>query len=342
MGVDATERTGAPEAVCISVIIPTRNRPKLLVKAISSALQQDFTELEVIVVLDGDDCATSDILETFRDPRLRSIYLAANVGASEARNIGVQAAKGEWVAFLDDDDEWLPQKLSRQFEAAYLSNAKWPIVSSGMLVRTAEYEMIRPLRVYDSRKSVSDYLFCRRSLQDGPFAMQTSTLFVRRELMLAVPFREGLTRHQDWDWLLRVERVPGVEFAVIEHPLVIYRAEDGRQSLSRSEDWRFSIQWGEQMRGFFSVKAYSWFLASECATRAAKSRAGVKAYAEITKRFLFDGLPTPRSIVMIAFFFIAPQSWRQSVHNLIRKWRRSGGTMPALRRNVQTTLEMES
>lgn len=336
----AAEIIEAPE-VFVSVIIPTHNRPGLLAKAVASALQQDFPNLEVIVVVDGEDLRTYDVVYSIRDTRLRMIDLAVNVGAAEARNIGVRAAKGEWVAFLDDDDEWLPQKLSRQIEAAYQTGANWPVVSSGMLVRTSDYEMIRPLRRYNPEKSISEYLFCRRSLQDGPFAMQTSTLFLRREMMLAVPFRDGLKRHQDWDWLLRTERFPGVKFAVIEHPLVIYSTEDGRESLSRDQDWKFSLHWAEEMRGFFSAKAYSWFLASECATRAVKGRAGLKAYSEILQKFLLDGLPTLRSLAMIAMFLATPQPLRENLRALIRRSRRNAGTMPSLRRNPQTTMGME-
>ena len=337
----AAESIDAPEPVFVSVIIPTRNRPKLLAKAIASALQQDFTSLEVIVVVDGEDQRTYDVVYSIRDTRLRMVDLAVNVGAAEARNIGVRAARGEWVAFLDDDDEWLPQKLSRQIEAADASGVEWPVVSSGMLVRTSDYEMIRPLRRYIPARSISEYLFCRRSMQDGPFAMQTSTLFLRREMMLAVPFRSGLKRHQDWDWLLRAERFPGVKFTVIEHPLVIYRTEDGHESLGREQDWTFSLQWAEEMRSFFSAKAYSWFLASECATRAVKSRAGFKARWEILEKFLLDGLPTLRSCAMMALFLGTPEIFRQNLYAMVRKSRRNAAAMPSLRRNPEATMGME-
>lgn len=308
-------------AVWVSVVIPTRNRPKLVLKAITSALGQDFGSFEVIVVVDGDDRPTRDALSTCCDARLRVIELAVNVGGAEARNIGVRAARGGWIAFLDDDDEWLPHKLSRQIVAARRSKAARPVISSRLIVRTPGYELIRPLRSYEPRKPVSEFLFCRGSLKDGPFAMQTSTLMMRRDLMLAVPFRSGLKRHQDWDWVLRAERAFGVEFAVIDEPLVVYRTEDERESASRSDDWAFSLDWGREMRGLFSARAYAWFLASECATRAVKSQAGLRVYAEITRRFVLDGRPSPRSAVMMAAFLGLPHGWRNSLHRLARRWR---------------------
>jgi glycosyltransferase involved in cell wall biosynthesis len=316
--VPEAERT----AVCVSVIVPTRDRPAPVVQAVASALAQDFENFEVVVVVDGEDPRTSEALRTFQDARVRVIELTANVGGAEARNAGVKAARGEWVAFLDDDDEWLPQKLSRQIVVARQSNAMWPIVSSRMIVRAPSFELIRPMRRYEREKPISEFLFCRRSLRDGPFAMQTSTLLARRDLMLAVPFKSGLKRHQDWDWVLRVERIPGAEFAVIEEPLVIYRTEDGRESVGRAQDWVFSMQWGKEMQGFFSARAYSWFLATECATRAVKSRAGFKVYAEIARRFVLDGRPSLGSTITMAAFLGLPRRWRGSILGVARRWRR--------------------
>jgi glycosyltransferase involved in cell wall biosynthesis len=96
----------------VSAVIPTRNRPEQLLLAVRSALQQTHSELEVIVVIDGPDPKTAQALTGFNDSRLRIVQMERNVGGSDARNAGVQAARGRWIAFLDDDDEWLPHKLS--------------------------------------------------------------------------------------------------------------------------------------------------------------------------------------------------------------------------------------
>jgi len=307
-------------ALPVSVIIPTHHRPDLVVTAVRSALRQDFANLEVIVIIDGDDRQTTQVLNSITDQRLRIIDLAIPVGAAEARNLGVHEAQGEWVAFLDDDDEWFPHKLSRQMVAARQSTALWPIISSRLLVRHSQGDSISPLRSYSSKKPVSDYLFCRSSFQDGPHALQTSTLLMRREFMLSVPFRINLKRHQDWDWVLRAERVPGAAIVVLEEPLAIYRAPDpspnARESLSRAHDWQFSMDWGSDMRGFFSAKAYSWFLATECASRAAKGHASVKTCVEIARRFLFEGCPTPRSAAILAAFFALPSAWQKRARDL--------------------------
>ncbi len=324
--------------VSVSVVIPTRQRPDLVQNAVLSALRQDFESIEIVVVVDGEDRRTSEALETFRDARLRVIELAAGVGGAEARNIGIRAAQGEWVAFLDDDDEWLPRKLSRQMVAARQSTALWPVVSSRLIARGPEGKLIRPLRSFDSARPVSEFLFCRKPLHDGPYAMQTSTLMMRREMMLAVPFRSGLKRHQDWDWLLRAERVPGVAFTVLSEPLVVYSIGDGRETVGRAQDWDFSMRWGAEMRGFFSAKAYSWFLATECASRAAKSRAGWKVYAEIASRFVTDGRPSVGSAVMLAGVLVLPQAWRVGALRIAKGRRGRQTALPAAQRHGAMTL----
>jgi glycosyltransferase involved in cell wall biosynthesis len=319
--VQSRENRETERAVLVSVVIPTRGRPELVVEAVASALAQDFNSFEVIVVVDGEDGASCAALEAVEDARLRVIDLAVSVGGAEARNVGVRAARGEWIAFLDDDDEWLAHKLSRQIVAARRSRAAWPVVASRLVVRTPEYEMVRPLREYRAGRPVSEYLFCRGSLRDGPYAMQTSTLMAPRELMAAVPFRSGLQRHQDWDWVLRAERALGVEFAVVDEPLVVYRAEDGRASVGRAQDWAFSLAWGREMRRCFSARAYAWFVAAECASRAVKSRAGAAVYAEIVREFAVEGRPTMGSALMLAGFVGLPRAWLESARRMVRRWR---------------------
>lgn len=305
--------------VRVSVIIPTHARPQLVVKAAASALAQDLEAIEVIAVIDGHDPQTCAALSTLSDARVSIFELPDCVGGAEARNIGVSAARGEWVAFLDDDDEWLPHKLSRQLDQMQRSSARWPVISSRVIVQTPSSDFVRPLRSYNPQEPVSEYLFCRKPLRDGPYAMQTSTLLMSRDLMHTVPFRRGLKRHQDWDWVLRAVCLPGVEFAVVDEPLVLYRAEDHRESLGREQDWCFSAEWGREMQPTFSRKAYSWFLATECASRAAKSRAGFKAHALILWRFLFNGRPTPGSAFTLATFLVLPKVWREKIHYIKRK-----------------------
>jgi glycosyltransferase involved in cell wall biosynthesis len=305
----------------VSAVIPTHHRPDLVLKAVLSALHQSHALIEVIVVIDGEDEATEMLLAGMGDARLRVISLAVNVGGSEARNIGVRNAQGEWIAFLDDDDEWLPQKIVLQLEAARASEAVFPVVSSSLTVKTPALDFIGARRPYEAGKPLSEHLFCRSDFADGAYAMQTSTLFMRREMMLAIPFRSGLKRHQDWDWLLRASQHPGVGFQMIAEPLTIFRVEDGRASVGRAIDWEFSLQWAREMRQYFTPRAYSFFVATECMSRAAKSKAGRAAYARLAWEFLARGAPTVRSLSWLLAFTCVPRSMRRRGRNLFRKFK---------------------
>jgi glycosyltransferase involved in cell wall biosynthesis len=310
--------TSEAMAGLVSVVIPTRNRPRLLLAAIASVLRQTYSLLEVVLVIDGDDPATLGELGAIVNRRVRVVRLAENVGGAEARNVGVRAALGEWIAFLDDDDEWLSSKLDRQMRAALASPEPFPVVATRLCVRTPAGDSIGPVRDFRPSAPVSEYLFCREHLRDGPHALQTSSLLVRREMMLAHPFRKGLKRHQDWDWVLRASRVPGVAFAVLPEALTIYRTHDARSSVGRALDWCFSFEWGREMRGYFTSRAYGFFLATECLPRAVKSGAGARAYVTILREFLAQARPTARSVMFLAAFLVLRPALRERLRDTVR------------------------
>ena len=114
----------------VSVIIPTTGRPKLVLRALASVLGQTHGELEVIVVVDGPNPETIAALGGIADPRVRVLQNRESLGPGPARNIGAAQARGEWIAFLDDDDEWMPQKLEIQLAGASvdeIDNAQLPM-----------------------------------------------------------------------------------------------------------------------------------------------------------------------------------------------------------------------
>src|SRR3954464_7324232 len=100
-----------PRPSDVSVVIPTRFRPDMVVRAVRSALSQSEGPREVIVVIDGPDQATSMSLRGIDDGRLVVHEAPSNGGPGRARNAGVAMCSGEWIAFLDDDDEWMSTKL---------------------------------------------------------------------------------------------------------------------------------------------------------------------------------------------------------------------------------------
>jgi glycosyltransferase involved in cell wall biosynthesis len=121
----------SPSQPRISVVIPTHERPEECKRAVGSALNQDWPPLEVLVCDDGSADRTQHELEAWAadEPRLRYLRLPRNFGnPAAARNLGTQSARGEWVAFLDDDDEWVPGKLRVQGKA--ILTGRYDVVAS--------------------------------------------------------------------------------------------------------------------------------------------------------------------------------------------------------------------
>jgi len=100
----------------VSVIIPTYNRAEFLPTAIKSALNQTFKDIQIIVSDDRSTDHTREVVESFNDDRIRYVRNEGKKGPSATRNTAISASKGEYIAFLDDDDEWVPDKLQKQVE----------------------------------------------------------------------------------------------------------------------------------------------------------------------------------------------------------------------------------
>lgn len=251
----------------VSVVIPTRNRPSLVVRAIKSALAQTLTEIEVIVVIDGPDTATVKAVFAINDRRVSMVSLPHPAGGAEARNIGVAKSTGQFIGLLDDDDEWVADKLSRQLDVVRQSSARYPVVTCRLIARHSLKDEVWPVRPKAPSESMSDYLLCReRSVRQGEGFIQSSTLLIPRDLMLKVPFESGLPRHQDWDWLIRASIHPGVDFLWVWDELVVYHVAATRTSVSSDRSLRASIKWIES-NPLVSSKARAYFYATQIAAR---------------------------------------------------------------------------
>lgn len=188
----------------VSVIIPFYDRAATLPRCIQSVRAQTFSDWEMLAV---DDCSRDDsarIVESFGDPRIRVLRHPTNRGASVARQTGLEAAGGEFIAILDSDDEWLPEKLERQLASG------GDAVGCGYFVRQDEEEWVF------RHPPVTDWvahLHFRCMIRAG------STLLARRSLAQEVGgFDPALRFYEDWDFALRLaERAP---LTMLAEPLV--------------------------------------------------------------------------------------------------------------------------
>ena len=198
----------------VSVIIPTHNRAHVLRRALRSVLCQTYENIEVIVVDDASTDNTIEVIHSLNDNRIIFIRQETRQGAAVARNIGIRAASGEFIAFQDSDDEWLNEKLEKQMTVLLRSSDAVGVVYSGFLryeAKSAKYFPSAHIKI----KSGS----ILSSLLSGNF-VTTQAVIVRKECLFKVGmFDEKFPRLQDWELFLRLAAL--YEFIFIDEPLLI-------------------------------------------------------------------------------------------------------------------------
>lgn len=183
----------------VSVVLPTYNRAHVVARAIRSVLDQSWRDLELIVVDDASSDETPGVVAAIRDPRLRTIRLAGRTGAAAARNRGIAAARGAFIAFQDSDDVWHPQKLAAQMAA--IRGAGDNVVSSVCSYRHHKHGRSFEIRRTPGRVCGEDVV--RLLMLETSFG--TQTLLVRRAALEAAGgFDETLPRAQDYELCLRL------------------------------------------------------------------------------------------------------------------------------------------
>ncbi|MEI9804968.1 MAG: glycosyltransferase family 2 protein [Pseudolabrys sp.] len=231
----------------VSAIIPVFNRASTVKRAIDSALSQAMigTKLDVIVVDDGSTDALNDALAGYGDG-VTVIRHDRNMGAAAARNSGVTAAKGDYVAFLDSDDIWLPGKIGAQLGSMQAHGWK-ASCTAYYLVRPQWGEVVSP-QYKTGALGLSDLVW-------GCFVSPGSTLLFERTLFDQVgPLDTGMQRLEDWDWLLRYTRLHDLGF--LAEPLARIElspnlhAERVLAAIAKLEDKYLTLLTDKQRRNF--------------------------------------------------------------------------------------------
>jgi glycosyltransferase involved in cell wall biosynthesis len=187
------------EKPLVSVLIPTHNRSKRLFMTLRSVLAQRDVNLEIVIVDDGSRDDTDKMVASLSDPRIRMVRNESPRGESGARNRGLQEARGVWVAFLDDDDLWAPDKLDRQLQALRDTRREWAY--TGDIVVDGEFRIVSG-GPPPSPEEVIETLGRYNSVPAG-----ASNVIVSSRLLSQVgSFDTGLRRTADWDMWLRLVR----------------------------------------------------------------------------------------------------------------------------------------
>ena len=303
----------------VSVVIPTLDRPSLLLRAVNSVLRQTYQQIEIIVVVDKPEPDTISAVQSLNDPRVRLIINPYAPTAGGARNAGVDQATGEWIAFLDDDDEWLPNKLERQI--AFASGRAPALVSCLSRVVTPNATYVSPQVAYDNSKPIDEYLFDRRSPLSAPGFIQTSSYLLPRQLFDNVRF-DIASPHDDWEFLLRLSKQAGARIETVPEVLVVLYFEEQRPSLTkRTSSWLRSLRWIDGLGPVITRRAYSGFCLSVAGSRAAQERA-YGAFPEILYRAFRNGSPRLWQVLYFLAYWFVPQDSRSRLRGFIRNSQR--------------------
>jgi glycosyltransferase involved in cell wall biosynthesis len=200
----------------ISVVIPAYNRQWSVTRAVQSVLTQTYQDFEIIVVDDGSTDGTAAAVEAISqaEPRVRLLRLEGQGGAQAARNAGVQASQGLYIALLDSDDEWLPDKLEKQMSLFLEGGPELGTVTCGYI------------RVYESGNPSTEELIevprqAYKALLNRYGLGPTSVMVIRKSaLVQAGMFNERARTWQEWDMSIRLAGV--AEVAVVPESLVLY------------------------------------------------------------------------------------------------------------------------
>ena len=222
----------------VSTILPTFNGSRTIARAIESVLAQSFTDYELIVVDDGSTDGTAQVVRSFseRDPRVRLIQNAANLGLQKSLNVGLAAAAGEYIARIDDDDRWIdPGKLAAQ--VSFLdANPRYAVVGAQASVADAA-----GTRLSVTSTPIDDQNIRRAMLFVNPF-VHISVMYRKSVVMEAGGYSEdpAVNYLEDYDLWMRLGRSPANKFASLKTVAVEYemsnRTTTGKNKLQQTKN----------------------------------------------------------------------------------------------------------
>lgn len=313
----------------VSVVIPTTGRPTLLA-AVRSALEQTEPVERVIVAVDGPAELGAHLPP---DARLEVVSAGAyGSGGNAARVAGLACIRSGLVALLDDDDVWHARKVEVQvnrYLAARQTSDRYLVVACRVREVRPDGTIlgIVPRRIISPGQSVAGYLFERRSVLRPGGMLNSSMLLFDRELASEVPFDTTLARHQDWDWLLRVDALSAARFEMVPDVLVDYAVSPTGASTSSAQGWQNSEAWVGRHAGQLSDKQRAEILLSVTMPIAIKHGDWTQAARLMLKALLLG--PDLRSLAFGAAHVPLLLSRRASLR--MAGWsrlRRLGGTPP--------------
>lgn len=192
----------------VSVIIPTYNRAYCIENAVKSVLAQDYENMEILILDDGSTDETEAVIGKMEDKRIFYQKNSCNCGAAVTRNIGIQMAKGEYIAFQDSDDIWLPEKLKQQVQV--LEDSTYGMVYSCFEREFPDGRVEKVPRDGIQQEAKQGYIYPYLLAESY---ISTQTMLVRKEILQQIQgFDEALKSYEDYDLAIRIAKCCQVAF----------------------------------------------------------------------------------------------------------------------------------
>jgi len=263
----------------VSVIIPTHNRAESLRSAITSVLNQTFQDFEIIIIDDASKDHTREVITNFNDTRIKAIHNQGSKGAAGSRNIGIMNASHEYIAFLDDDDEWLPEKL--KIQTCLLDNS--PPEVGGIYT----YSFIKE-KASGRVLSIWNYEIKEFSKEN---VITTSSVLLRRECFEKCGlFDENMPTSSDYDMWIRISKK--YSFNIINNTLVNYYIHENSLTFNNEKKIRGLEILFEKHDDFFKedYKEYSrqYLILGVCYCFKGELQKGRKAFRKAIKMDPFE------------------------------------------------------
>lgn len=299
----------------VSVVIPVYNRAHLLHRALDSVIAQTFKDIEILVI---DDCSHDDpnsVIKEYDDARIKYIRQNVNQGVAAARNRGLREAKGKFVAFLDDDDEWFPEKLSKQVEKFLQSSPQVGLIYTG--VETVMDEGYTEIQIPTERGNVYRKLLYKNCIHGG------SSTMIRRNIITNIGFfDESLLAIEDYDYWLRISRYYNFEY--IEEPLVRYhdiRTATTESDIRRSRNIKANLEARDQLYQKHKLqmrkKGVAHLFLTQSANRHMASHWNdIKSARRLALKAFFYA-PTSRNVIVVLATTLFPRHMIEKVRTLI-------------------------
>lgn len=295
-----------------TIVVPVYNRAHLIGRTLKSVLDQSFQDFEIVVVDDGSKDDIEAAVGAMGDARIRLIR-QENGGGGAARNNGIENARGQYIAFLDSDDLFMPDKLAR-----YASEFPLPdnvVLYSFMNVdRGVDRYWIRPERPIIDGEDVGEYLFCANQL------IQTSTLVVPSALAKRVKFDPGLRRGQDLDFCIRLQRA-GAQFRMVNEPLTIWFDDTEAGRTSYVKGYETSLNWLTRSEPMLTEKAKIGYRATVLAYHMGPVKPLV-ALRDLYNGWMYGGVSTRVTARQALRAFLPRSLYRLMVNNFVARFGR--------------------